>query len=331
MPTIPPKLCAGDQIRVIAPSRSLSAICKSPLELNNHSLAEQRLRDLGLTVSSGAPIRASDPSECPPAAERLADLHEAFMDPEVKGIITVIGGWNGNQILREIDYGLIAANPKVFCGYSDITVFSAAFLAQADRVTYSGPHISTFGMRDGIEYTIDGFKTAVMLDDPSLILPSSHWSENAWYADQDARKFHENPGHMVLQEGEAEGVLIGGNIGTLALLNATEFMPLLAGAVLCVEDLSDIYKFDRQLQSLLHQPGGDQIAGLVIGRFPSSDPIVSRELLDHVVRTKASLRGVPVIYGVDFGHTAPHITVPVGGRVRLKARGGRSEIMILEH
>jgi len=329
-PTIPPKLQPGDRIQVIAPSRSLASIHKTEVEKASALRSVERLESLGLRVRFGRHVHESDAFECPSIEHRLEDLHEAFADPSVKGIITVIGGWNGNQILSGIDYDLIAANPKVFCGYSDITVFQAAFLQLANLVTYSGPHISTFGMRDGIGYTLEGFRKALMEEGPYRIEPSSHWSDDHWFLDQDARHFQYNKGYEVLQEGEAEGPIIGGNTCTLGLLQGTRYMPELAGRLLFLEDLRDVREFDRLLQSLLDNPGGDQVTGLVIGRFPKSSG-ATRALLEHVVATKPQLAGLPVIYGLDFGHTTPHATFPIGGTARVVARGDEASIEILTH
>ena len=141
-PVIPPKLRPGDEIRVIAPSRSLSVIPD-----DQHAIATERMAELGLRVSFGRRVRQQDEFSSSPVASRVADLHEAFADPGVRGVLTIIGGFNANQILRTLDWDLIAAQPKVLCGYSDITALQNAMLARANLVTYSGPHFSTFSMR----------------------------------------------------------------------------------------------------------------------------------------------------------------------------------------
>ena len=152
-PVVPPKLRRGDHVRVIAPSRSVAVIPDA-----QHAIATQRLAELGLTVSFGRRASECDEFGSSPVASRVADLHEAFEDPAVHGILTIIGGFNTNQMLRCVDFGLIARHPKVLCGYSDITALQNAILAQANVVTYSGPHFATFAMKKGIEYTLDQFR-----------------------------------------------------------------------------------------------------------------------------------------------------------------------------
>lgn len=78
------------------------------------------------------------------------------------GVLTVIGGFSSNELLPGIDYDLIAANPKVLCGYSDITALQNALLARSGLATYSGPHWSSFGMRDLFDDTLAWFAAAVM-------------------------------------------------------------------------------------------------------------------------------------------------------------------------
>src|SRR3990172_7157450 len=96
----PEKLKKGDEIRIIAPARTLAIIGKESREI-----AAKRFEDLGLKLSFG---------------KRVEDLHAAFSDKNVKGILTVIGGFNSNQLLRYINWDLVAKNPKIFCGFSDI-------------------------------------------------------------------------------------------------------------------------------------------------------------------------------------------------------------------
>jgi muramoyltetrapeptide carboxypeptidase LdcA involved in peptidoglycan recycling len=329
-PVVPPKLRPGDLIRVIAPSRSLAA-----LPDDQHATSTQRMESLGLRVSFGRRVREIDEFRSSSVASRVADLHEAFADREVKGVFSVIGGFNANQLLRAIDWKLLAANPKVFCGYSDITALQNAMLAKSNLVTYSGPHFSTFAMIKGIEYDLAQLRRCVMEEGAYEVEPSPTWSDDAWFMDQENRTFHPNAGPWTLTKGAAEGMVVGANLCTFNLLQGTEWMPPLAGAMVFVEEdeqagsLTPV-EFDRNLQSLLHQPGGDRIAALVIGRFqPGSQ--MTPELLRRIVETKPELGRVPVAAGFDFGHTTPHFSFPVGGRARLDCGGAKPRLTMLVH
>jgi muramoyltetrapeptide carboxypeptidase len=241
---IPNKLKMGDEIRVIAPSRSSSIISE---ELKDHAI--QKLEELGFSVTFSANSAERDILNSSSIQSRLEDLHQAFADPKVKGILTVIGGYNSNQLLRNIDYSLIKENPKIFCGYSDITVLSNAIYAKTGLVTYSGPHFSTFGMLKGIEYTIEYFKNCLIADEEFEVGVSKLWSDDSWFKNQENRQFVANEGWFVINNGVAEGTIIGGNLCTLNFLQGTEFMPSLANSILFIEDDYEVSPeaFDRDL------------------------------------------------------------------------------------
>lgn len=320
------KLQPGDELRILSPSRSLSLIA-----VKERVGAKAKLEQLGFTVSFSKHALESDEFTSSSIESRVADLHEAFLDPNVKGILTTIGGFNANQLLRYLDYSLIGANPKRLCGYSDITALGNAIYAKTGLITYSGPHFSTFAMKQGNTYTIEYFEKMMMGTNEVRIEPSDHWSDDEWYLDQDNRHFIANEGPYVIHEGQAEGTIIGGNLCTLNLLQGTEYMPSLENSILFIEDdyESQPATFDRDLQSLLHQPGFTGVRGIVIGRFQKASHM-TRELLTKIITTKRELAHIPVIADADFGHTAPLITFPIGGQAVIQTSGQQVKLSISE-
>ncbi len=233
----PPKLRAGATVRVVAPSRS-----KAMVDEHDHSgVIDARFRRLGLLLTYGDHVDTRDPFDSSPVAERVADLHAAFADPDVDAILTVIGGFNSNELLPFLNWDLIAANPKIFCGYSDITSLQ-----------------------------------------------------------------------------NAAGRLLGGNLCTFNLLQGSGYRPDLDGALLFVEDdeLSHPATFARDLTSVLQLPDAPDIRGLLIGRFQGASGM-TRQLLERIVANQPGLAGLPVLANVDFGHTDPMATLPVGGQAEL--------------
>ena len=113
---IPFKLKKGDEIRVVATSRSLAIISKNSIQL-----AINRLGGLGFKVTFGKNVNERDEFGSSSIKSRVEDIHDAFRDRNVKGILSVVGGYNVNQILNYLDYDLIKKNPKILCGFSDIT------------------------------------------------------------------------------------------------------------------------------------------------------------------------------------------------------------------
>lgn len=320
------KLKSGDEIRIISPSRSLTLIAA-----DQRVLAKNKLEELGFSVSFSKNVLESDEFVSSTIESRIEDLHDAFVDPNVKGILTTIGGFNCNQLLRYIDYSIIESNPKRLCGYSDITALSNAIYTKTGLVTYSGPHFSTFAMLHGNEYTIEYFQKLMLKNEEILVTPSDQWSDDSWYLDQENRTYEKNEGPYIINEGQADGTIIGGNLCTFNLLQGTEFMPSLVNTILFLEDdyESSPATFDRYLQSLIHQSDFEQVKGIVIGRFQKASKI-TRDLLRKIIKTKRELNRIPVIADVDFGHTIPQVTFPVGGRVTIKAYDTTIELIISE-
>ncbi len=171
-----------------------------------------------------------------------------------------------------------------------------------------------------------------MVGVPFEIKPSKEWSDDAWYADQEQRRFIKNKGFGVVNNGEAEGTILGGNLCTFNLLQGTEFMPDFKNSILFVEDdeESKPTHFDRDLQSVLHLPDFSSIKRIVIGRFQKVSEM-TENLLFKIVKAKKELENIPVVAGVDFGHTTPCITFPIGGKAKLIAENNRVQLKVLEH
>lgn len=323
----PEKLKKGDEVRVIAPVSSLSIISKE-----SRRIADKRFEDLGHKLSFGEHVEEINDFSSTTIKSRIEDLHEAFQDKSVKAIITVIGGFNSNQLLRHVDWDLIKNNPKILCGYSDVTALNISFYVKAGLVTYSGPHYSTFGQELYFDYTLDYFKKCLLSDEPFEVKPSDTWSDDLWFKDQKNRKLIQNEGWLIINEGEAEGTIVGGNLSTFNLLQGTEYFPSLKDSVLFIEDDEESrpHHFDRDLQSLIHLPGFGGVKCIVIGRFQKASEVTDSKLR-KIIETKSELKEIPVIANVDFGHTDPKITFPIGGEVKIKANSDDSKITITKH
>lgn len=327
----PNKLKPGSHIRVIAPSRSFKIISEETREI-----AKKRFADMGISVSYSKHCDEIDDFVSSSIASRLEDLHEAFADKSVDGILTAIGGFNTNQLIDKIDYTLIKNNPKILCGFSDITCLCHAITAKTDVVTYSGPHFSSFGMLHGFDYTLDYFKKCLIESKPYQVLRAKEFSNDEWFMDQENRIFTPNSGFWVINKGkgsEFEGRLVGGHVRCLSSLQGTEFWPSLENSILFLEEdeETNAVLFDRLLQSLIHQADFKHVKALIIGRFKPESKI-DRNLLEQIIHTKEALKGLPVIANFDIGHSTPIITYPIGGRISLKMREDELPVIeILEH
>jgi muramoyltetrapeptide carboxypeptidase LdcA involved in peptidoglycan recycling len=327
---IPTKLKNGDEIRIIAPSRSLSLLKDEIL-----NLAKENLEKQGYKVTFSKNCKERDMFMSSSIKSRVNDIHQAFKDKKVKAILTVIGGFNSNELLPYLDYKLIKNNPKILCGYSDITALANAITAKTGLVTYSGLHFSTWAMKKGFEYNLEYFNKCLVEDKKYIVEASELWSDDAWYRDQENRKFEKNEGYLVINKGEAEGTILGGNLCTLNLLQGTEFMPNISNSILFIED-DDMtgsffgVEFNRNLQSLIHQPNFKKVKGIVVGRFQKKAEMTI-EKLKYIIQTKKELKSIPVIANVDFGHSNTFITFPIGGTAKISAFKGKAKIEIIKH
>lgn len=319
----PQKLKAGDEVRVIAPAKSFREdFVKNKLD----KTIEYFKNEFGIKITLGKYVFEVDEFDTASKEHRLEDFHNAFADPNVKGVLTVLGGTNSNQLLKDIDYDLVAKNPKIFCGLSDITAIANALYSKTGIITYSGPHFTVFGKNQNLEYTNEYFRKALFSSEPFVLKPSSVFF--------DSRSEKEEPvenidGYWVMQEGEAEGYSIGGNLVTLNLLQGSEFYPSLKDKIVFLEDNNkeNFRAFENHLQSLILQADFDSVRGLIIGRFQKESG-VSRELLGKLIATKKELKNLPIIANVDFGHTVPMVTIPIGGYFKMIAQKDNPQIFI---
>lgn len=294
-------------------------------------IALERLMDMGLKVSFSKHCEEKDLFDSSSVKSRLSDIHEAFSDSNVKAILTTIGGYNSIHLLKGLDFELIRKNPKILCGYSDITTLQNAIFAKTGLVTYSGPHFSTFGSLKGIEYIIEYFKKCLFEEGEISLEPSSFWSDDEWYLDQEKRTFMLNPGYEMIQPGVALGTVIGFNIGSFSLLQGTDFMPSFKDIILFLEDNypMTIEVLDRHIQSLILQKDFQFVKGIVFGRFQIESKI-TMDQIKEIVSSKEELKKLPILANADFGHTLPIFTLPIGGEIKLDSNPAKVKLSLLK-
>lgn len=307
------KLNSGDPIRVIAPSRSLKVVRQDV-----YDKALEFLTNKGFKITFSHNSLEIDESDSSSVESRVYDLNEAFSNKNVKAIISCIGGFNVNQILEYVDYSIIKSNPKIICGFSDITALLNAIYTKTGLVTYHGPNFANFGFLEGLEYTYSCFENCLIKSENYFIEPSL--STEQFYT---------------IQEGSCEGQIVGGNLCTLNLLQGTEYMPNLNEKILFLEDdniMGDyfIYEFERNLQSLLQTTSFNGVRGIVFGRFAPNCKM-DLNTIKRIVTTKKQLQKIPIIYNVDFGHVIPSTTFPIGGVAQINASSSSASIKIIRH
>jgi len=327
---IPDKLKAGDEIRIVAPASSLKSRKAS---IKNAAL--KRLQSFGFKVTFGKHVLEKNILQSSSIESRVRDLHEAFADKKVKAILPVAGGYSSNQLLDHLNYDLIRKNPKILCGFSDITALGNAIYAKTGLMTYSGPNFLNFGMEKGFEYTEEYFLKCLTENAAFKINTSSKWADDAWWKNQKKRHFTKNPGMKPVNPGRAEGIIVGGNLCSFNLLQGTQYMPSLKNTILFIED-DDLVgsqfapEFERNLWSLMQQPGFKSVKGIVFGRFQIKEKMNEKKLR-HIVSSARQLKRIPVLSGADFGHTTPVFTFPIGGTAKISSSESGCSIEIVRH
>lgn len=304
-------LSTGDEIRIIAPSFGRLG----QKEQRNLERARKRLESLGYKVTFSKYFDEQFHLGTAKSISRAEDFNNAYKDKNVKAIMALNGGWSANEILTLIDWDVVKSNPKPLIGYSDITVLVNAVYAKTGIKNFLGPNFLTLGYMTSWEYTLNSLQKILSQDYPLLLKSSKEWGSKP------SRKFKTKP-WKVVQPGNAEGVLIGGNLGSFYLLQGTEYQPRFDKPfILVVEDDDESGKytpqeFSRRLESILQLPNArTNIQGLLIGRFQPNSKFSSNKL-SKIIKSK-DLKDIPIIANMDFGHTRPILTLPIGGKVKL--------------
>jgi muramoyltetrapeptide carboxypeptidase len=287
----PAALRAGARLAVVSPASTPNA------ELVREGV--EQLEAMGYEVSvSGHALDRGPLYYAGTLEERLKDLHDAFADPEIDGIICTRGGWGSAELLPYLDAALIRANPKAFIGYSDHTSLHSWFQNVANLVTFYGPMVAADFARD------DGVDIASW--------ESCFGGARAW-------TLGVQDGLRVLRPGVAEGVLRGGCISILAQSLGTPYAGRTKGRVLFLEDIgTKPYQWDRVMLHLRYSGRLDNVRGIVFGDMARC---VGAEEMDFLERAILhSLRDFegPIAIGLRSGHVnGANITLPLNVRVRL--------------
>jgi muramoyltetrapeptide carboxypeptidase LdcA involved in peptidoglycan recycling len=347
---LPPALKPGDTVALLSPSSRLNDIF--PLRVLRATTA---LESLGFAVKTIYTPISSTASHHQQIQHRVAELHSAFSDPQVTAIICTIGGLSSNELLPFIDWELIRNNPKIFVGYSDITLLHLAIAKMTSLRTFYGPAaITQFGeFPKPLDFTVWHFLHVLMprIENKVGNMPtSSHFTDEFgdWgneSSSPNARTLQSNPGWKWLRKGKCEGEMTGGCLPSLLQLAGTKYWPEMDGKILLLENPEGerpdgplpMEQTRSLMGDLVNLGAFEQIVGLVIGRPTGYAGEEMRQYEKMVLNmcSGVALEGVkqgeegsfPVLAGVDVGHTDPLLTVPLGALMRLDAERNLWEIL----
>lgn len=302
----PPALWRGDKVGIVAPASSFRR--------EDFEAGCEVLRQLGYEPVYDSSIFDRDLYFAGTAERRARELHQMFGRDDVKAILCARGGYGSNYLLPLLDVKKIAARPKIFVGYSDLTSLATYISDKAGMVTFHGPMVAKdFARADGIDLT--SWQAAVE-------------GQGNWRLDFDA-----DSGVKTLRAGSAEGVLYGGCLSMLAESLGTPYEIHSDGTILFIEDLATKpYQIDRMLMHLKLTGKFSGVHGIVFGEMlDCTAPAGQGFTLKEVVMRVVGDLNVPIVYGVRSGHVSRNnITLPMGVRVKLSASDSGVSLEFLE-
>jgi muramoyltetrapeptide carboxypeptidase LdcA involved in peptidoglycan recycling len=261
--------------------------------------------------------------------ERAADIHELFADREVRAIIAGIGGDHACHLLPLLDFDLIRANPKIFMGMSDITVLNVAIYAMTGLVTFNGP-LLTFGLAEyprTLAYTEEQMLRVLTRAEPAGVVgPAESWTDEFldWATKADLtrpRALRPSSGWTWLKAGRGRvtGRLLGGCLESLEHLRGTPYRPSFADAILFLET-SEEMPSPQRVDALLMDYENMGVLGCISGLLfanPYGYTDAARQELRAVLLERTRGFDFPIVTDMDFGHTQPMMTLPLGCRAEI--------------
>lgn len=288
---IPNKLKKGNTIGVIAPSNPIIGDNVEELEQ-----ARKIVEKDGFKIKYSKNLFSNTNGYSATAIEKAEDINEMFADKEVKMIWCAKGGENINSTFEYIDYEIIKQNPKIICGYSDITSLTNMITEKTGLVTFSGTNFKTIAT-DETDYS---YKEAI-----------KRFVEGSLKIGQPEEKYY------TIQEGIAEGDLIGGNLSLTRGMVSGKYSIDFTDKILFLEELG--IETDPALASnflyYMKQNGVfNKIKGLWIGNYEHESGITLEKIIMDVLRDEYKF---PIIKSNNFGHTETKTVIPIGTKVRI--------------
>lgn len=287
----PQKLKIGDTIGVVAPSSPI--IGNNIEELNK---AKEIVEKSGFKVKYSKNLFSNTNGYSSTAKEKAEDINEMFADKEVKMIWCAKGGNNSNSTFEYLDYELIKKNPKIICGYSDITSITNMITEKTGLVTFSGTNFKTIATDE----TDFSYKQAInRFVNGSLELGT------------------ENEEYITIQEGKTSGELIGGNLSLIRGMVAGKYSLDFTDKILFLEELgfeTDPAGTSNNLYYMKQNGIFDKIKGLWIGNYEHESGISLEKIITDVLEGEYKF---PIIKSNNFGHIERKIAIPIGTKAEI--------------
>lgn len=323
------KLKKGDKIGFFSPSTPITAIAPKRFER-----AKAFLEGKGFEMVAGQLTGKRDFYRSGSIEERAEELNALIRDPEVRCIMSTIGGSNSNALLPYIDYESFKKDPKIVIGYSDMTAILFGLYAKTGISTFYGPAlVASFGeMAPFNEMTYRYFEDLLMnpVAYPYIYELPEVWTEEYinWEEQDRGKVQHENE-WLTRKAGCVQGRLIIGNLNTMAGFWGSDYMPeIMEGDILFIEDsLKDAATVERSFAHLKANGVFDRIGGLILGKHELFDNMNTGKRPYEILEEVMGTYDFPFLAEVDCSHTHPMFTMPIGADVRLDATNKRIALL----
>lgn len=316
-----PKLSKGDTIGVFSASSPATATAS-----RRFARACTFLHGHGFRILPGRLTGMQDGYRSGSIQQRADELNTLLRNPEVRCVMSAIGGNNSNALLPYIDYDALKKDPKIIIGYSDTTALLLGIYQQTGLVPFYGPAaVASFGeLPPFVDQTYVYFAQALMhTPQPPFRLPTpTQWTEEFLpWEEQEKAKISRPNKLLTLSAGSVEGRLIGGNLNTMAGIWGSPYMPTIKqGDILFIEDsLKDAATVERSFAHLKLNGVFDRIGGLILGKHELFDDCGTGRRPHDILQEVVGEFSIPVLAELDCCHTHPMLTLPLGIYARLDA------------
>ena len=288
---IPNKIKKGDTIGVVAPSNPIIGD-----NIEEVLRAKEKVEKDGFKVKFSKNLFSNTNGYSATAKEKAEDINEMFKDEEVKMIWCAKGGENSNSTFEYLDYELIKNNPKIICGYSDITSLTNIITAKTGLVTFSSTNFKTIAT-DETDYS---YKEVMKR-----------------FVEGNLEFGKEESGYITIKEGTAEGELIGGNLTLTRGLVSGKYSIDFTDKILVLEELG-FETCPEQASNWLYfmkQNGVfDKIKGIWLGNYEHESGITLEKLVLDTIENEYE---IPIIKSNNFGHIETKTVIPIGTKARI--------------
>ena len=275
----PPRLTQGDTVGIVAPA--------GPFDRKKFMKGKTVLESMGFRTFFDEGIFQKHGFFAGTDVQRADQVNRLFGDPAIRAVVCARGGYGSMRILPFLDFETIQKNPKIFVGFSDISVLLSVLNDRCGLVTFHGPVVTT--LANAIKETIAAM-CAVLTSNTILELKPEKG--------------------IVIKPGVSSGIMAGGNLTTLCHLVGTPYAPRFNGKILFIEDVGEFpYRIDRMLVQMKLAGCFEGLKGLVLGSFEECGQL---DEIFRIVQEMFKDVNIPILAGFEIGHSKINITIPIG-------------------